>query len=380
MLKKRGMSILLVIALLVVFAALPLLSGCSQQGSQQSSNQPAAGDNGKAAAPAAPAKQEVIEINMNFTTPENINEPFKNFVKAVEEKSGGRVKFNVYYSNSLVPVNEIPKAVSTGVADMSACPPYVFPSVFPLCGEITGLPFLGMPSMDAAYDIYMQLFEKHPEMKAEFEKLGIKVLGGYMMPPQQIMNATDKRIVNPSDLKGRKIISPKAAFGKIISAAGAAPVSQNVSDYYMSLERGVAEGVATHIPSTFAFGLAPLIKQVVVFGEGGLNMDMFFFVINQGVWDKLPDDVKAIFEEEMVNLHNAEAAQLEVMMKDYTEKLIAQGTELTYLTPEQIAEWEKIAKPVHEEIISGMENQGMPAARAIYEDALKLIEEYKKTH
>jgi TRAP-type C4-dicarboxylate transport system substrate-binding protein len=376
MMKKRGISCLLVIALLVTFAALPLLGGCTQQGKDQ----PVAKGGDEAAAPAAPSKQEVIELNMNFTTPENINEPFKNFAKAVEEKSGGRVKFNIYYSNSLVPVNEIPKAVSTGVADMSACPPYVFPSVFPLSGEITGLPFLGMPSMEAAYDIYMELFEKHPEMRAEFEKLGIKVLTGYMMPPQQIMNATDKKIVLPSDVKGRKIISPKAAFGKIITAAGAAPVSQNVSDYYMSLERGVAEGVCTHIPATFAFGLAPLLKQVVIFGEGGLNMDMHFFVINQGVWDRLPDDIKAIFEEELENLHNAEADQLIVMLKDYAEKLTAQGTELTYLTPEQIAEWEKIAKPVHEEIISEMESQGMPAARAIYEDALKLIEEYKKTH
>ncbi len=48
----------------------------------------------------------------------------------------------------------------------------------------------------------------------------------------------------------------------------------------------------------------------------------------------------------------------------------------TDLTPEEIAAWAKLAKPLHEDWIKKMEAKGYPA-RDIYNEALKLIEKYK---
>lgn len=367
-LKRKGISGLLALLLLVAFVGLSMLSGCTQKEESKQAETKQEEKNQEQA--------EVIELNVNLSAPETVMKPFQEFAKTVESRSGGRVKFNIFYSNSLVPVMEVPKALSSGVADISNLIPYLYPGVLPLNGSITGLPLLGIPSTEAGSELYHQLFKKYPGMKAEFDKLGIKLLTGSMMAPQQLLNVTANKMSLPANIKGKKIISGKPVFGELVVAAGGAPVSMPISDYYMSLERGVADAVATTVNAAFAFGIAPLVKQAVIFGEEtGIYMDLQAFAMNQKSWDKLPADIQKIFEEELAKLYVAEIKKERDLLAGFTEKLKASAN-YTVLTPEEIEAWAKLAKPLHEKYINELEAKGLPG-KAMYEDIMKFISEKK---
>jgi TRAP-type C4-dicarboxylate transport system substrate-binding protein len=170
MMKKKGKLIFVV--MLIGLVTLALLAGCGKSADQS----------GEAQKEALP---QVIEINYSTTLPAQGRDNLIAMFNMIEEQSDGRIQFNLYWSSSLVPINEIPQALATGIADFAFIPIWLQGNVFPLHANVVGMPGLGMPSQKAATEIYKQLYNQNQAIRGEFEKLGTKLLIPEFMAPAQ---------------------------------------------------------------------------------------------------------------------------------------------------------------------------------------------------
>ena len=74
--------------------------------------------------------QQTFKLTYNITFPPPAYEweakaiAVEDFAKLVEEKTNGRVKIDIYYSNQLVPQNEALEAMQSGTIDLLGSGPY----------------------------------------------------------------------------------------------------------------------------------------------------------------------------------------------------------------------------------------------------------------
>ncbi len=359
---------------LAAFMALALFAGCSSGGS--------GGDNGGDASSGSAASQgastaddgEVFDLNVNVTAPETVAIAIQDACSSIEEKSEGRIKFTIYFSNSLLAISEIPKGLQQGLADVSNFPSNNFTSLMPLNTRILQMPFMGIPDMDTAVEIYNQLLEEFPEMQAEYENLGMTLAGAFSFTPYRLHFTGDKEVRTPSDLNGLKILTNKVELAELISQNGGAPITQPPSDWYSSLEKNVADGLINNYTTLGAFGLTDLISTHVDMGQGGTHLDLSGTVISTATLERMPEDLRQLMIDEFTA--SAKPSQEEQVSVD--ENTMGAGTaksdNFIELTDAELQEWVDAALPLQEATVQELEKDN-PVARDIYNRCLELISE-----
>jgi TRAP-type C4-dicarboxylate transport system substrate-binding protein len=321
-----------------------------------------------------PAPSKVIELSFAHTIPPvvPIAKVYQQWAQMISEKSEGRVKINFYWSESLLKASELYRGVQTGVADMSYYVVGLDYGLMPL-NMFTKLGFMGYPSMEAGTEIYHKIWNKFPEIRDEFK--GVKVMAPCMSPGYHL-SFPNKEVHVPADVKGMKIISSGAGLAAELAAMGAAPMDVKVGDMYMSLERGLAEGICAHFPVLHAFGILPVVKYHTMFGNGAVHsIDMVNMNLN--TWNSLPPDIQKIFED-----MSSWLAQEEIKGNEgYIAMVIGKAKEMghTFITPTpaEMKLWREAAQPVHDKWIADTEAKGLPA-KAVYKEATRLIKQYTK--
>lgn len=321
---------------------------------------------------AAASKPKEIIFCHAMPEPAPAAQAFVRWGDMIEKKSGGRVKFIYYWSNTLLPSAEAIKGVKVGTADASS----VFSATanyMPLTYGIMYMPFMGYPSMKAGGEIYEELYKKFKVLRDEFK--GIKRLSSRMYAAVQIHTA-DRLVKAPSDMRGLKVACTTAGqMAFMVDMLGGAPVQVHVADINMSLTSGVVNAWFDHFPAVKVFGAIPKLRYHTILGEGGISMGLASLIMSPKTFDSLPSDVQKIVEEASVWV----ADELIKVDKGEIERAMKQAKELdhtfTYLTPEEIQLWKDAAVPLHEKWINDMEAKGKPA-RAIYEEAKRLIADY----
>ena len=322
---------------------------------------------------------KVYEINVNLTFPEVSASGFNKWCEEVVAATGGRVKFNNYYSYSLVALPDVVKGLQTGLVDMSAVTLYEYPSIFTLNGNVFGLPFLGWKDEASCSEIYWEMMEECPELLKEYTDLGLHYMSGYAMPGYNLFMTKASDMVTPADLKGHKVITVSPAAQKLLADNGGAPVSAGPTDYYSNLEKGVADSAISHINVMGAFGVVPeLINKAVFFGDeySGAYMYLLGFVFAEDFWNKLPADIQAVLTEKAPLLGQycleADMALTTVMLGKLKEK----GTEIVVLDDAQVKVWaDALTDYTASEIAEW--NKVNPAAESIYNTILNKIDTKK---
>jgi TRAP-type C4-dicarboxylate transport system substrate-binding protein len=291
----------------------------------------------------------------------------------IEQKSGGRLKIKLYFSESLAKSTEVLKATQTGVADLTYYVVGTDRHITPL-SMVTRLPFLGMPSMSVATSIWMELYNKFPEIQKEWR--GVRIVSPASLPAD-FMHFTKKDIRVPSDIKGLRVIC-RGEWPTVLKNLGAGPVEMPIGEWYMSLERGVADGIITHFPVTYTTKILELLKHHTMLSEGTVSIAMSLFLMNLDVWNKLPRDLQKIVEE-------AGVWQREEIIKSdegEQERIINQakttmGHTFSYLKPEEDQLWIKLGGiPIYEKWIADNEANG--PAKKIFEETKRLLKQNVK--
>jgi len=302
-------------------------------------------------------------------------EMWSQWVAAVEERGGGKIKLNVFYSGQLCPVPETYDSVVNGLIDIAQHYPGLTPGRF-TCLEATQIPMLDtLPGRISI--IPWELYNAFPEFQAQFADT--KPLAFYCtsIPYQGILATVDKPIRKLEDMKGLKISASGTWPGKTIEALGAAPMQQKSTDIYMNLEKKVLDGARIDPEMLDNSNLQEIVKYVTLVNTGYVP---FWFVMNLDKWNSLPPDVQKVFED-------TGGAFVGDMWDDYTEwhgraaregAARDYGVEFIELPPEELARWVEVTKPIQQEYIDDMESKGLPG-QALVDMTLDLMEKYRFT-
>ena len=287
----------------------------------------------------------------------------------IMEKSQGRIKITTYFAETLLKNPEMFRGIQSGAADIGQWVVGTTGSAEKLM-TVMRLPFQAITSTEMGTEVFQKFFRTTPELISEYK--GIELFGLRQMPAYHV-HTVKKLARTPADLKGMKLI---AASGWVdyAKAVGAAPVTMGVGDYYLSLERGLVEGVFLHFPASLMFKTLDVTKYHTLVTSSSIPDAIIF---NKERWDSLPPDLQKIFREAI------EWRTAAILKDDYREEERAieyakkRGNTFYTPTPDELKLWRESAAPLHETWIARYEKEGLPA-RKVFEKLSQIINEYKK--
>ncbi|MFH1646684.1 MAG: TRAP transporter substrate-binding protein DctP, partial [Chloroflexota bacterium] len=367
-------------------------AGCAKQAAPSPAPAPAApapkpAEQGKfiviePSIPAAPAPKpavapaKVYKYRFNDWGPSQIDIGLraKEWAQVIEDRSGGRVHFDTFFAEALLKRADTYRGLEAGLADVSI---YVLgsnPGIHQI-NRVIDLPGTGIPGQIAQQEIYQKLRDKYPEMLKEYGNAFPLIMRG--LPAEHIHNTGKFHLVRvPADAAGLKTYA-NALWSDAFNTIGVAIVNPAVMDWYLSLDRNLIQGMFMHWLAIYSFGLTELMKYHTLIGESGIGMQSFGYIMNKDSFAELPADLQKIVLDtstEWFNKYREDDPKTIQAGIDLAKKL---GNQVVTLTPDEQQQWFDLAKPIHEKWIADSEKAGFANARAIYNDMLAMIKEYK---
>jgi TRAP-type C4-dicarboxylate transport system substrate-binding protein len=230
-----------------------------------------------------PAQAQEFQFKYtDYNPPDNfITNEINRWSKEMVDKSGGRIKIDVFPSSQMGPVPRQYDLVRTGVADFGFILLGATPGRFPL-SELSQLPGI-FPSAYSAAVSLQETYDKY--LHKEFE--GVKMLYLFSGPALPVL--TKKPLHTLEDIKGLRIRQPDAIHAQLIEALGAAPVGVQPGDVSDALNKGTIDGVIMGYSGVTAFQLHHVARYSTEWNTGVVA---FAMVMNQDSYDKLPAELK----------------------------------------------------------------------------------------
>jgi len=311
------------------------------------------------AAPAGAQQPIIIKFShvVAVNTPKGKGAEY--FKKIAEERTGGKVKVEVYPNSSLFKDGEEMEALQLGSVQMLAPSVSKFGPLGAREFEIFDLPFL--------FDSYDDLHKvtDGPIGKALFKKLESKGITGlaYWVNGFKDMSA-NKALRKPEDMKGLKMrIQSSKVLESEMRAFGALPQVMAFSEVYQAMQTGVVDG-SENPPSNFYTQKMYEVQKYLSLTDHGVIE--YAVIVNKKFWDGLPADIRTTLEAAM---KDATKYADDIAKKENEEALAAVKasgkTEIITLTPAEKAAWKKAAVIVHKENESRV---GKETIEAVYKE------------
>jgi len=321
-----------------------------------------------------PTKDNPVELKFAHFLPPNmflVTGGFSPWAKAVEERSGGRVKVTFYPAQSLCKAKDDYDSVVTGIADIAWHSVAYTPGRFPLT-EVLFLPYLGTVTTETANKVYHGLYEKFPEFQKEYSE--VKLLWLHTGSPAGLFS-TKKPIRKLEDIQKVLIraVGPNAA---VAEALGATPVSMTVPDTYLAMEKGTVDAALVPTEALISFKLSEVTKYLTLGVESGFGP--YCVGMNLKVWNSLPPDIQKIIDEESVKVSPVNARGWDLKDQEAIDLMKkTPGKEVIYVPPEELERWRAKVKPIYEKWIAEKEARGLPGKK-VFEEAVRLFQKYEK--
>lgn len=214
------------------------------------------------------------------------------FMEEVEKRSGGEIKFERYWNQSLLRAPDLMQGLSTGAADVVNSSASIYNAKeYPLSGVV--MPYLTTRG-DAAMYAWHDLYKNNADLRAEYESKGSKVLYGFSWSENSVW--TKKPISKIADFKGLKVraVPPIA---EPIRKLGGTPVALTWAEGIEALQRGVVDGVgSTPFDSAVHAGMHEVAKYGNDFGGTGIYT-MGVIAMSLAKYNKLSEKHRKIIDE-----------------------------------------------------------------------------------
>lgn len=196
---------------------------------------------------------------------------------------------------------------------------------------------------------------------SKLEDKGIKGLA-YWDNGFKIMSANSP-IATPDDFLGLKMrIQSSKVLEAQMNALGAVPQVMAFSEVYQALQTGVVDGTENPPSNMYTQKMHEVQKHATVSNHGYLG---YAVIVNKQFWDGLPEEVRAGLEKALTEATDyANGIAKEENDKALQAMKDAGTTEFHELTPEELAAWEEVLAPVHEEMAGRIGAETIAAVKA----------------
>lgn len=287
---------------------------------------------------------------------------YRQMAKDLEEGTGGAVAVKMYYAEALGKAKEHYEVALKGLADIACLNVSFTPGRFPMTDMVS---FAQGPSGEAFTKGLVEVMKKGYLQK---EYQNVKLLYVWSGSPCNILwRKGVKPATTVEELKGKKIRVPSVGAANLMKGLGAVPVAIPMPEVYTAMERGVVDGAVSTLDVLEVFALHSVCNEVtkidvLTFG--------FCLIMNKDSWNKLPADVKAIFDK------NAEKwAMIAGRSFDQADKRAVEKhkTKIYNMKPADLQKIKNVMAGPVKEYIDKYEAQGYPAKEATkaYNEALK---------
>ena len=277
----------------------------------------------------SPAEAAPIPLKMSATQPTTHPNylALKHLEKLLNEKAPGRFNISVHGGMSLGSDVDVARQVRAGLIQVATNTTANLSNLYPAIA-VCDLPYLFKDSSEALAILDGPMGKKLLEGLKKANVVGLTYIPAAF---RQIFNG--KRPVHTiDDIKGLKLRVAQSAMDiATAEVIGAAPTPLAFGDVYSAIEQKVLEGIL--IPELLGYNMR--------FHEVAKNLAMVdaqAFVLvwfaNAGWYNKLPDDLKAIFAECVKEARDYQMRETERMSKDVIKQLESEGCAITYLKPE----------------------------------------------
>jgi TRAP-type mannitol/chloroaromatic compound transport system substrate-binding protein len=229
---------------------------------------------------------------------------FKQLTENIRKMSGGRLDIECLPAGAVVPAFEVLDAVSRGVIDGAHCWAAYWVGKNKAAVLMTGGPggtfgmdyhdYIGWMYEGGGLELYRELYQKVLKVKVEpFPTLpaGPQAFGWFKKP-----------LKGWDDFKGLKCRQTGIA-NEIWTKAGMRPVNMPGGEILPAGERGVIDCAEWVTPGEdMKMGFYDVWKYYYTPGMHE-NVTMGEFIFNLDVWNKLPDDLKAIVENAVMSTY-----------------------------------------------------------------------------
>jgi len=360
--------------LLVVIASVVVVGSCGEGAAPSPAPAPA-----PAPSPAPAPPPEKIEIIYTDHAPPGaggnvfMHEEYVPRLKAMlGPELGDRIEFVWYHASSLFPYGDQINAVEQGLADICTWVASWEVERAPL-NEVVSLPFMGWPSAGLSTQVWEALEYNVPEFAAEYE--GFVVLGRWNGLKRYVGVSGGPANV-PADYKGKSILA-SGVTGDILASIGASPLQQPPSDWYTSLDRGLADGILVGMSMYPMFNLTEVLDYAIAFPSGDFGYTGTNWVMSEKKFKSLPIEMQgALMELRPFFVANMIAVDARETAKGINAFIDTGGTLYT-LTQEEEQAWFDASLPFHEKWIADGEAKGLPT-RMVYDECMNWIDIYTK--
>jgi TRAP-type mannitol/chloroaromatic compound transport system substrate-binding protein len=236
----------------------------------------------------------VIKMQGSWSATDIFNEMAQEFVKRVNDMSGGRIRIDYLVGGAVVKSFEVMDAVSKGVLDAGHTVPVYWYGKSKVASLFGSGPINGCDAFQTLAWIYrgggLDLY------KELLNKLGLNVVGFFAMPmPTQPLGWFKKPITDARQLKGLKYRTVGLA-ADLFQEMGAKVTQLSGGDIIPALDRGVIDAFEFNNPTSDSrFGAQDVIKNYEM-GSFHQAMEFFEIIINKKKWDSMPKDLQAIWQ------------------------------------------------------------------------------------
>ena len=269
--------------------------------------------------------------------------------KAVEQKTGGKVKVQVFPAGQLFSDKDMMKAVPAGAVDMAEV------TLSQWTGIVPNLLLLDLPLFftDRRH-VWRTVDGKAGEiLKQDLEKAGVKLL--YWMDYGMADFISKKPIKTLEDFKGKRIRGYGELITESIRGLGGAPTFLGAGEMYLALQRGTIDGAASGTTSFYERKLYEVTRYVT---HADYAFVMFGVMMNLKKWNELSPDLQRLFADCSVEAEQWGRKECEKMDKESMEMLKQKGMEVFVITDKEKERWKKASVPALERFLRRAGDRG----------------------
>ncbi|MFB5673469.1 DctP family TRAP transporter solute-binding subunit [Paenibacillus terreus] len=288
---------------------------------------------------------EDIVIKFNYSVAENTpkGQAAAKFKHLVEQKTGERVRVELFPNASLYNESDEMEALKNGSVQMIA------PSFSNIAEVIPEWMAMDLPFAYPNEEAVMAAFRGKigEELKKSAEHHGMIAMAFWGNGFRQI-TSSDKAIVHPQDVRNRKVrIQPSLVIQEQYRSLGAATYPLPFNQIYSNVENGTVDAEENTISNIYSKRLYEVQQHLTVTNHSYLGYGV---LMNRQFWEELPPDLQRQIQSAMEETETwANRNATEINRRQWSSIKNSSGMEIVYPDDKTLQEWRTAWMPLYEQ-------------------------------
>lgn len=293
----------------------------------------------------------------------------------IEKRSNGEIKFEKYFSGSLLKAPDIYPGLQSGAADMVMGVPSAYNRPDYRLSNVV-LPYISSKA-DAVAKALGELYASNADFRNEYEGRNAHVL--YIVPWAENTFWSAKPLAKADDFKGLKVRSLQA-IADAVKELGGTPVAMAWPEAVEALGRGVVDVVSS---APFDSAVLGGIHESAKFGSDGGGMGVFSIAVtafNKQRWASLSDAHKKLFQDVTAEAPARFVTALDAELDKAVDKLCAYQGNLTitlFSEEESKRAAAKVAAPIQAQWVKWSGETNKADTAAMLKQYLELVRKHE---